>query len=1404
MKTLFSNLDRSRLSKLLLALCVTALASVLWLTPKLASTVPSDHIGRQIVIRRSGVTSLVIYDGAPDSGDGLITARYVANLLGHFGIKPEIRHLSNYTPELLQQFNATFVCGTTAGTVMPASLLSDVGQSDKTVCWINRHLGQLTSQPDIPARLGLSFSDFLDDEEYETVSYRGISLPKADREINTIKINDRSRVQVLATARDPHGEIPYAMRSGSFWYFADSVFGYNTESDRSIVFADLLHEILNQPHPRERRAMVRIEDVSADSNPADLRRVADVLNQRGIPFQVALIPIYKDPGRRVELYLSDRPEVVEALHYMIARGGAIVLHGVTHQLHAASADDFEFWDALNAKPTADSSQEAMAHKLEAALDECFRVGLYPIAWETPHYTASLAHYRSLAQVFTHAYERRMVVDQSGTEQFFPYEAEDFMGQSIIPENLGYVNGEDPDPEKIVEAARRLLAVRDPIASFFFHPYLESSYLETATDALRRQGYQFISAKQFGCGLMLGDYAVATSPRSIESSPTHRYLRRVSLDASGRELDHFEKAERGQTITQRLEPASGGLVAVQGVARPPVERPSPGLLEQAKAWLAGKDVNSLPAPRIRARRALLLAPQSSESDRDIAGFQSLLDVFGVPFARISLSTRQSGATADLSDQLRDDTVVIVPRSAAASLTEQDRDRLVEWIERGGRAVIEGRSELSEQLGFAFSSRMLTVSHARDLLFPDSEITWAHPAEVDRFEPPPVSTTLVEDSESKTPLAVASRAGDGLIVYFATELDPETGLGYSRYPYAFEHLRQRFGLAPPVTASGAEFYFDPGFREQAQIEKLVASWQRDGIRAVYAAAWQFYPKWSYDYDRLIRLCHERGIAVYAWFELPQVSQKFWDEHPEWREKTATGRDTDAGWRKMMNLANDDCRASVLDFVTDLIDSHDWDGVNIAELGFDTNGLGDAAAYAPMNDDVRARFQLEAGFDPKLLFDPLSPFYLQKNADALARWSKFRSNLVREWLVAVLDRVGEARTRKQLDVICTALDSLHNPRVVEKTGADVRDVIALMERYDFTLQVEDPAERWGNSPTRYREFGETYSKVVSDRSRLMFDINVVRDRVRGMGPTDLMSGTELALAAASAIRAGNGRVAIYSEASLRPEDRALLAIVLGSAARLIATDPTAVAINKTVRVQLRSDQSNRSNGVEEGPNEPAPVLDGERWQGGDNGEIIVPAGEHRIGGPARAERFTDRLGIGVRVKDITADVNRVERTSLGVAIDYSSPRRSWVTVSREPHAVRVDGRSISYSFHHGGSGWLIELPAGNHVVEIEDATAVSAAVDVASVISSRSIVWLGERFLLLLASLYGAIRIRRSIRRLASPAKSDSSKAASAALPLRDSLVSATPRSALANTIERAIPLDQQGCSAESEPELLELAR
>src|SRR5713101_2313532 len=101
---------RSFFSFTLLLLCLPALAAVLWLGPRLTSTAPLTHGNEPIVVRRSRLSSLIVYDGPAASGDGLITARYVANLLGHFGIRPDIRHISGYVGGLAEQLNATFVC----------------------------------------------------------------------------------------------------------------------------------------------------------------------------------------------------------------------------------------------------------------------------------------------------------------------------------------------------------------------------------------------------------------------------------------------------------------------------------------------------------------------------------------------------------------------------------------------------------------------------------------------------------------------------------------------------------------------------------------------------------------------------------------------------------------------------------------------------------------------------------------------------------------------------------------------------------------------------------------------------------------------------------------------------------------------------------------------------------------------------------------------------------------------------------------------------------------------------------------------------------------------------------------------------------------------------------------------
>ena len=68
--------------------------------------------------------------------------------------------------------------------------------------------------------------------------------------------------------------------------------------------------------------------------------------------------------------------------------------------------------------------------------------------------------------------------------------------------------------------------------------------------------------------------------------------------------------------------------------------------------------------------------------------------------------------------------------------------------------------------------------------------------------------------------------------------------------------------------------------------------------------------------------------------------------------------------------------------MMERFDWDGVNLAELYFESlEGAGNPARFTPMNDDVRAEFRRDAGFDPVELFDAIDSVDSFKLAERLS---------------------------------------------------------------------------------------------------------------------------------------------------------------------------------------------------------------------------------------------------------------------------------------------------------------------------------------------------------------------------------------------------------------------------------------
>jgi uncharacterized protein YdaL len=478
------------------------------------------------------VRTLILYDHAGQWGwTGSLDATFTANLVGHFG-SWKAQPAGEYTGGELERYTATVYLGSLFGQRLPHALLDDVLSTQRPVIWAGYNVGELEDRaPDFRARYGWRTS-LLDRSPVATVRYKGASLTRwthNDAGIMGYSSVDRSRARVLATAVRANGStFPWAVRSRNLTYIGEMPFRYTSETDRVLAFDDLLFDAL-APRARERhRALVRLEDINPVSDASQLRRAADYLHSKGIPFGFGVSPYYRDPQAHEdpphELRLHNSPQVVAAIKYLERKGGVLVEHGYTHQWDGGSnpydgqtGDDVEFYRVTESEdgqihdvgPLPEDTVAWSEHRVVAANHEFAASGIgAPRIFEFPHYTASANAYRAVAHWFAVRWERSDyfpgLLGDSPVEydhiegQFFPYVVHDVYGSKVLPENLGSIapstwhTYKERLPADLVRAARANLVVRDGFASFYFHPFLALKYLKRTVEGIERLGYLFVS------------------------------------------------------------------------------------------------------------------------------------------------------------------------------------------------------------------------------------------------------------------------------------------------------------------------------------------------------------------------------------------------------------------------------------------------------------------------------------------------------------------------------------------------------------------------------------------------------------------------------------------------------------------------------------------------------------------------------------------------------------------------------------------------------------------------------------------------------------------------------------------------------------------------------------------------
>lgn len=509
-------------------------------------------------------TTLVLYDTTGGYAFlGSLYALAAGNLATHFG-QVTAEPVADYQSGQVNRYTATIYLGSTYNESIPATFLADVTSTSRPVIWSNDNIWQVSgpegsaSDAAFRSKYGWdpSNSFFTSSSAFNAVQYQGQNLSRYDGSgadpILDPYVTDPSKVNTLAEAQaDPavssgYTSVPWAIQAANLTYVGEIPLSYVNETDRAMIFSDLLFDALAPAAPSTRRALVRLEDLNAEENQSQIVAVGQFLHSLNIPFSFNVIPRYLDPtgyytgGQPIDIALPKAKPFVSTINTLISLGGTLVDEGYTHQYSnidnpydGVSGDDFEFYRAqcaatnsppftfddpcpnsdyvIEEGPVPRDSATWANSRISNAKGEFKQAHLpVPTIFSFPHYAASMVDYQSVATQYSAFYDRRLYFSASlagGSAnyayghvfgQFFPYVIKDVYGATVIPENLGEYQ---PDPTNnspvrleadIIHEAQLNTVIRDATGSFFYDPMFGTSPLQQIVQGIIGAGYTFVS------------------------------------------------------------------------------------------------------------------------------------------------------------------------------------------------------------------------------------------------------------------------------------------------------------------------------------------------------------------------------------------------------------------------------------------------------------------------------------------------------------------------------------------------------------------------------------------------------------------------------------------------------------------------------------------------------------------------------------------------------------------------------------------------------------------------------------------------------------------------------------------------------------------------------------------------
>uniref|UniRef100_A0A7C5KAU4 DUF2334 domain-containing protein n=1 Tax=Thermodesulfobium narugense TaxID=184064 RepID=A0A7C5KAU4_9BACT len=441
------------------------------------------------------VSALVFYDRSEIwySDVGKMQSGWLENVLHVKDIK--VKRFPIDSPYVTKDPNILFYEGTRGMQFIPEPIVWRAKAEKEATWWIGSNEEALLDGYG-KSKVGFRYSNA--QFSFNKVLYRGFTFDTQPFYVTPINPESSS---VLISAENNKGDSsPILLKSKNLFFMASNPF-LGTDRKRYMALCDAIARYLGVPEQPRPLGLIRLEDVHPMYDIPRLKAVIDLLEKRDIPFSIAVIPIFVDPSKGINVKLTDDPKLISVLKEAQMHGAQIFIHGLTHQFSGESAVGYEFWDnKIQAPFPGRITLEQLEGRIKEAKEIISAAGLKIDGWETPHYMAPPILYKALkAEGIKTIYERMLLTDEVQFDnplivhQMLIYPST-YNGMYWIPEDFGY-DGYNFTQKTVYNELRKNKAFSRGVASFFFHPYLGRDKLDALLNSAERDNVLFVSIKR---------------------------------------------------------------------------------------------------------------------------------------------------------------------------------------------------------------------------------------------------------------------------------------------------------------------------------------------------------------------------------------------------------------------------------------------------------------------------------------------------------------------------------------------------------------------------------------------------------------------------------------------------------------------------------------------------------------------------------------------------------------------------------------------------------------------------------------------------------------------------------------------------------------------------------------------